>query len=234
MTNRIAVELLDLDDAGAEVGEQRGAERCREECPELDHGDAGERWLRGRVRGRLLGRGGIHISAVRTRPEDDVVVLTERRGGVGQDRRRRRHLHDRARLQHRSDRGVVDHDRPAVMHHRRVVEQFAAVAEDLGPHVGFGVELDEPLVVGLRPHGQERALPERDAKVGVVRAGRVLPRRMGEQLVEARDAGEGLPEPIGGLRELHEPAIGRLGDHQPEEQRGVGDQAVLLRGPVRR
>ena len=49
----VAVELLDLDDPGAEVGEQRRAVRRGEVRAELEHGDAGERWRVARVGRRL-------------------------------------------------------------------------------------------------------------------------------------------------------------------------------------
>ena len=77
--DRIAVELLDLDDTRAEVGEQRGAVRRGVVGAELEHGDARER--RGAVRGRPARRRGSSRCSVRRTPR------TPRRGSRRRARR---------------------------------------------------------------------------------------------------------------------------------------------------
>ena len=41
-----------------------------------------------------------------------------------------------------------------VRHQLRMVQQLRAIAEDLGPYIGFGVEDGKPFVIRLRSDGR--------------------------------------------------------------------------------
>ena len=145
VTDGVTVELLHLDDARAEVGEHGGAERRGVEAAELDDGDAGE-W---RGIGRARPTGVDTSGRARGSRADRRAVLVECRRGCAELRRRRRHPDQRAGLEHRATLRVDDGLHAAVVRDLRVMEQLGAVAEDLGPHVGLGVERRVPLVEGL-------------------------------------------------------------------------------------
>ena len=125
-------------------------------------------------------------------------------------------------------------DDTAVVHELRMVEQLGAVAEEVGPHVGILVEDLEPLVVGLRPHVGERALPERDPHRGVLGVRRVVVLGLVEHRVELGDREERLPQPFARLRELHPPPVGRQPDEETEEQRVVRHEPLRVDGRRRR
>ena len=209
--DRIAVELFDLDDARAEVGEQRGSVGRGVVGAELEHGDPRQRrdaLRRGcaRTRARTGGRCG---NLGRR-------LLTNRRGVLVETRRRavelrggRVHAHEWPGLEHLAEHGIVHGDDALVLDELRVVQELGAVAEQVGPHVGMLVEDLEPLVVGLRLHAGEGRLPERDPDRGILGVRRVVELGLGEHGVEPGDLEEGLPQPFARLRELHPPPVRR-------------------------
>ena len=117
-----------------------------------------------------------------------------------------------------------------VLHELRVVQELGAVAEEVGPHVGMLVEDLEPLVVGLRLHAGEGALPERDPDRGILGVRRVVVLGLGEHGVELGDLEERLPQPFARLRELHPPPVRRQSHQEAEEQRVVRDQPFAVDG----
>ena len=98
------------------------------------------------------------------------------------------------------------------------------------PDVGILVEDLQPLVVGLRPHAGEGALPERDPHRGILGVRRVVVLRFVQHDVELGDAQVRLPQPFARLRELHPPPVSRQAHHQTKEQGVVRDQPLRVDG----
>ena len=187
--HRVAVELLDLDDARAVVGEDRRAERGGVERSQLDDRHTRERRLHG-----CLGTTLRLLLPCATTEFRAVFVQRRRRtlDGGGS----RVHPHERTRLCDRSERGVGDRDDLVVVDALRMMEELGAMAEDLGEHIGVVVERLVPLVDGLRPHRVDHRLPELLTEVDVVGARCVLPLRIGEHPLEPERAHERDPQPF--------------------------------------
>ncbi len=125
VAHRVAVELFDLDHPGAEIGEDGGAERGGVEGSELDDGHPRERRGLRAAGDRPSRRRGARCRLRVLRGPDGVAVLVDRAGRSPELGRGRRHLHQRAGLQHGPDRRVLNHHRRAVVHHLGVVEELA-------------------------------------------------------------------------------------------------------------
>ena len=225
MTHRVAFDLLDLDHPGTEVSEDRGAERCRVEGPELDDGHPGQGWgLRAvscRPSRRL--RSGRRPFRILLGP-DGTAMLIDRRCGSTELGRSAGHLNQWTGLQHGPDQRVVDHHRRAVVHDLWVVEELRAVAEDLGPDIGLLLERLGPLLVGLLAHRVDRGFPEGDPHLRVLVSRAVLQYVVVLRPLEARGTQVRLPQPVCRLGELQPAAVGRQADHEAKEQRRVRHQ----------
>ena len=227
---RIAVERLDLDHPGAEVGEERRAERGRVVPAELEHGHAVER----RVRGRALAVVRVGSAGPQSTSTRSLAARRRCSSTAGADRSTSagvafiRTIAAGWRTFPRCR--VVEEQDLVVVLHLRVVEELGAATEALAPHVGVVVEDLLPLRERLLTCGLDHQLPHRGAFVGVLELGYLAPLRVVEHPVEPEGAQEGAEEARRRLRELHPVAVGRQEHGEPEVETGRGDATTRRTG----
>ena len=215
VADRVALERLDVDDAGAEVGEQRRAERCGEQPRELEHRHPVERQLavrhgfgvhKGRAAAGFGRQNGLRRRGWRSRLGVGVAVGVDEQAGLA----------DRAVV------GVEDLEHVAVVHELRMVEDLGPRAEQLRVDVGVGREDRLPLGEGLRVRPLLHRRPQLASLVGVVEQGDALPLGVVEKMGEVEGAHQCEEQPRRDLRELHPPAVGGHRDHEQEGEHAGG------------
>ena len=217
----IAVQLLDLDDAGTEVGEKGGTEGSGEERAELENCDPVERQTSPRLaRGGAASEsvGGCRGIAEGLRPGWRPPVVTVEFGhrAVGSAGRVRQG-DERRHLAHHAPHGVGDlHDAP-VVEELRMREDLAAVAEDLGEDIRIIVEHLLPFGDGSCPNRRQCLVAECRPTRQVFVLPRALPLRSG-QVDRPQERLKQLGSRLG---ELQPTAVRRQPDHE-----GIGHPAV--------
>ena len=208
----VPIGRLQLDDASAELRQDRSAKGRRVEEAQLHDRDAIQRLSRdGRLCRRLLG-GRRRAAQGFGRVLAQVGRWNERRVGMPQE------AHHRPELAAPADAWVLDLPHMAVMQHLRVVHSLFGRTEDFGADVGARAEDRLPLGHSLGPHSLQQQVPKAD---------RVLvgldPRRVGEaglliDVLKVERLEEGRPQMRSALGELEPTPVLGHGDEQAEDE----------------
>ena len=197
----LSAERLDLDDARAELGQQRRRERRRHPGGELEHEQICERTP------RRSGRGGVHGARRRSRRPRGRLRAGRARRGAPRPGRRRRETHERAELAQAPELRIDALAHVAVVDQLRVIHRLERRPEALDRDVGIRVEDAHPLRVGLLAHAREHQCAQRAHVLRIAQRRREAEARVLPDRVEPEVADEGPELRRRELRELEPDAV---------------------------